>query len=101
MLSVLERVWMTLLAMSILNGFSAAQYSATYKPSASGLPPKTEDGQTGTNNCGTQSSATSMCQNFYINDITDWCVWAPPNGGEVAANEAVEGMHISLNICSN
>lgn len=80
-----------LMASAALCGAVSGQYySATYTPSATGLPHTTEDGQAGINDCGTDNSQTSLCQNFYINDITDFCVWAPPNGGEVATFEATE-----------
>lgn len=74
----------SLLALAASSSVSAQYYSATYAPSASGLPKTTEYGQAGTNKCGTASSQTSTCQNFYINDVTDFCVWAPPNGGAVS-----------------
>lgn len=54
-------------------------YSATYLPS--NAPPTTEEGQTGTNKCGTGSSQTSMCQNVYINGVDDFCIFAPPEPG--------------------
>lgn len=38
-------------------------YSATYLPSDA--PDHTQDGQYGTNQCGTQSSQDSLCQNAY------------------------------------
>lgn len=84
------RLLAALLALGTSSLTVSAQYSAYYTPSASGLPRHTESGQSGTNKCGTQSSQTSMCQNVYINSITDFCLWGPPNGGEVADNEAVE-----------
>ncbi|KAH9478621.1 hypothetical protein JR316_0009078 [Psilocybe cubensis] len=58
---------------------SSAQYSATYLPS--NVPAKTEQGQAGTNQCGTASSQTSECQNAYINSVTDFCLFAPPSPG--------------------
>ncbi|EDR08199.1 uncharacterized protein LACBIDRAFT_297602 [Laccaria bicolor S238N-H82] len=58
---------------------TTAQYSATYLPS--NAPPTTEEGQVGTNQCGTALNQTSMCQNAYINSLTDFCIWAPPNPG--------------------
>ncbi|KIK64353.1 hypothetical protein GYMLUDRAFT_161416 [Collybiopsis luxurians FD-317 M1] len=77
-------------------GFSIASvyaqtYSATYLPS--NAPDKSEQGQTGTNQCGTGSSQNSTCQNAYINSIDDWCVWAPPNPGpdsQIGETEQIE-----------
>ncbi|KAF9269628.1 hypothetical protein L218DRAFT_953253 [Marasmius fiardii PR-910] len=69
-------------ALFLLSSFAlnaAAQYSATYTPGK--LPDKTEEGQTGTNNCGTKGSQDSMCQNAYINSVEDFCVFAPPQPG--------------------
>lgn len=40
-----------------------AQYSATYLPS--NAPDKTQNGQAGTNQCGTALNQTSDCQNAY------------------------------------
>ncbi|EJT97838.1 hypothetical protein DACRYDRAFT_24793 [Dacryopinax primogenitus] len=54
-----------------------AQYSATYLPSDA--PPQSEDGQSGTNQCGGGSNQTSLCQNAYINGVDDFCLWAPPD----------------------
>ena len=51
-----------LLALSLL-GVRAQTYSATYLPS--NAPQQTEQGQTGTNQCGTGSNQTSQCQNAY------------------------------------
>jgi hypothetical protein len=53
-----------------------AQYTATYD--ASNLPQSSEQGQYGTNACGTTSSQTSNCQNAYINSVNDFCLWGPP-----------------------
>ena len=41
----------------------AQTYSATYLPT--NAPGTTEEGQEGTNKCGTESSQTSICQNAY------------------------------------
>jgi len=54
-------------------------YSATYLPS--NVPPTTEEGQAGTNQCGTSLNQTSSCQNAYINAVDDFCIFAPPNPG--------------------
>ncbi|KAI0251177.1 hypothetical protein BJV78DRAFT_1126703 [Lactifluus subvellereus] len=57
----------------------AQVYSATYLPS--NAPAQSEQGQSGTNQCGTGSNQTSICQNAYINEVDDWCVFAPPENG--------------------
>ncbi|KAK0472709.1 hypothetical protein IW261DRAFT_1506466 [Armillaria novae-zelandiae] len=57
----------------------AQTYSATYLPE--NVPAITEEGQEGTNQCGTSSNQTSMCQNAYVNSVTDWCVFGPPEEG--------------------
>jgi len=62
-----------------LVGVHAQTYSATYNPS--NLPAQTEHGQTGTNRCGTGSNQTSQCQNAFLNSLTDWCIFAPPEPG--------------------
>ncbi|KAF5311021.1 hypothetical protein D9619_007903 [Psilocybe cf. subviscida] len=62
-----------------LAGLINGQYSATYLPS--NVPAKTENGQAGTNQCGTGSNQNSQCQNAFINSLTDFCLFAPPNPG--------------------
>lgn len=83
-----------------------APYGSTnYQPSADGLPDKTQEGQSGTNKCGTKSSDGSLCQNLvsglasvtrtctltlsrsrqqFIAGPTDWCLYAPPTRGNVS-----------------
>ncbi|EPQ52291.1 hypothetical protein GLOTRDRAFT_112240 [Gloeophyllum trabeum ATCC 11539] len=70
-----------LAAFSILLAASASAqtYSATYLPS--NAPPQTEQGQAGTNQCGTGVNQTSLCQNAYINSIDDFCIFGPPEPG--------------------
>ncbi|KAJ6567382.1 hypothetical protein DFH09DRAFT_1471582 [Mycena vulgaris] len=70
-----------LLYLSVIFSVNAATptYSATYLPS--NAPPTTEEGQTGTNQCGTGLNQTSSCQNAYMNGLDDWCLWAPPTPG--------------------
>jgi hypothetical protein len=52
-------------SVAILSGLGvhAQSYTATYLPSTA--PDHTENGQLGTNKCGTDSAQTSMCQNSY------------------------------------
>ncbi|KAJ7590519.1 hypothetical protein C8J56DRAFT_933105 [Mycena floridula] len=72
-------MFLSSLGLLWLSVVRAQTYSATYLPSTA--PKTTEEGQAGTNQCGTESSQTSMCQNAYINSIDDWCIWAPPKSG--------------------
>lgn len=85
-----NRALASLLALALSSGVSA-QYSATYQASPTGLPDKTENGQTGTNKCGTDSNQNSQCQNAYLNSIDDFCLWAPPGPqpAEIGSSEAV------------
>ncbi|KAJ7149933.1 carbohydrate-binding module family 13 protein [Mycena filopes] len=58
--------------------------------SANALPATSENGQSGTNACGTGSSSTSKCQTAYINSATDFCLWAPPSPGTIGDTERDE-----------
>ncbi|RXW13087.1 hypothetical protein EST38_g12765 [Candolleomyces aberdarensis] len=60
-------------------------WSTGYLTSA--LPNKSQNGQSGTNNCGTGSSQTSNCQTAWVNSATDFCLWAPPYPGTVGDTE--------------
>ncbi|WVW81442.1 hypothetical protein I302_103436 [Kwoniella bestiolae CBS 10118] len=55
----------------------SAQYTATYQVGS--LPEISEEGQSGTNACGTTSSPTSGCQNVFVNAVDDFCLWGPPD----------------------
>jgi len=72
----------------LLPAFVAAQYTATYDYNS--LPDTSEQGQTGTNRCGTNNSQDSMCQTVVVNNINDFCLWAPPEVGEIGATEEIE-----------
>lgn len=58
--------------------------------SANALPQTSENGQTGHNNCGTTSSQTSTCQTVWINDVDDFCLWAPRSPGTIGDTERDE-----------
>ncbi|KIJ55622.1 carbohydrate-binding module family 13 protein [Sphaerobolus stellatus SS14] len=58
--------------------------------SATALPAKSENGQSGTNSCGTTSSQSSSCQNVYINAVDDFCLFAPPSLGSIGDTERLE-----------
>ncbi|KAJ7895990.1 hypothetical protein B0H14DRAFT_3853831 [Mycena olivaceomarginata] len=69
-----------LLALPLLGTAKADRiYSATYLPS--NIPDHTEEGQSGTNQCGTALNQSSQCQTAYMNSLEDWCLWAPPQPG--------------------
>ena len=53
----------SLLYLALASGALAQTYSATYLPS--NAPNQTEEGQSGTNQCGTGNDQNSMCQNIY------------------------------------
>ncbi|KLO14420.1 hypothetical protein SCHPADRAFT_317601 [Schizopora paradoxa] len=79
----------------VISGLAASAlaqtYSATYTPG--NAPNQTEQGQEGTNQCGTSNSQTSMCQNAYINSVNDFCFFAPPQPGansEIGETERFE-----------
>lgn len=55
------------------------QYSATYLPS--NAPPTTEEGQTGTNQCGAALNQTSMCQNAYSEFVVTVAYLVPKSLG--------------------
>lgn len=51
----------------LVSGYLAASAYSQLLPDTA--PDKTQDGQVGTNKCGTQSSQTSMCQNAFREQI--------------------------------
>ncbi|ORY30800.1 hypothetical protein BCR39DRAFT_528410 [Naematelia encephala] len=66
----------TILAALPVMAIASAQYTATYYVGS--LPGSSEEGQSGTNACGTSSSQSSECQNVYVNSVSDFCLWGPP-----------------------
>ncbi|EKM57602.1 uncharacterized protein PHACADRAFT_88878 [Phanerochaete carnosa HHB-10118-sp] len=71
----------------------AQTYSATYAPSS--LPDQTEEGQSGTNKCGTTNHQDSMCQNIYINSVDDFCFYASPQPGANSTIGDTERIEVS------
>ncbi|KAG5732230.1 hypothetical protein E4T56_gene11495 [Termitomyces sp. T112] len=71
----------------------AQTHSATFLPSDA--PDHSEQGQAGTNRCGTAFNQTSSCQNAFINSITDWCIWAPPSPGPDAVIGNTERIEVA------
>ncbi|KAJ3549863.1 hypothetical protein NMY22_g728 [Coprinellus aureogranulatus] len=61
-------------------------WSAGYQ-AVSGLPSKSQNGQYGTNSCGTGSDQSANCQTSWINSPTDFCLWAPPYPGSIGDTE--------------
>ncbi|KAJ6492554.1 carbohydrate-binding module family 13 protein [Mycena vitilis] len=58
--------------------------------SANALPATSENGQSGTNACGTTSSQSSKCQTAWLNSADDFCLWAPPSTGTIGDTERDE-----------
>jgi hypothetical protein len=53
------------------------------------LPNGGED-QSGWNQCAQNAwNQKSQCQTAHINDLQDWCIWGPPDGGEIGSTERV------------
>jgi len=76
-----------------LVGVHAQTYTATYLPS--NAPVQSEQGQSGTNQCGTGSNQTSSCQNAYINGVNDFCIFAPPDRGPGSVIGNTERIEVS------
>ncbi|KAI9508526.1 hypothetical protein F5148DRAFT_1195187 [Russula earlei] len=76
-----------------LVGVHAQTYTATYLPS--NAPPQTEQGQAGTNQCGTGANQTSLCQNAFVNAVDDFCLFAPPNPGPGSVIGNTERIEVS------
>ncbi|TBU28064.1 hypothetical protein BD311DRAFT_739549 [Dichomitus squalens] len=68
-----------LASLALASAVFAQSYTATYTPDDA--PDKSEQGQAGTNKCGTGNDQNSMCQNVYVNSLDDFCLFAPPNPG--------------------
>lgn len=46
--------------------------------------------QSGYNRCAENTwNQDSQCQTAWINDVNDWCIWGPPDGGTIGATERV------------
>ncbi|KAH9846153.1 hypothetical protein C2E23DRAFT_697225, partial [Lenzites betulinus] len=71
----------------------AQTYSATYLPN--NTPNITEEGQSGTNQCGSGHDQNSMCQNVYVNSLDDWCIFAPPQPGPGSAIKFTERIEVA------
>jgi len=72
-------MFFTVLPLAFLVGVRAQTYTATWTPST--LPDKTQDGQAGTNLCSNTYNQTSQCQTAWVNNLEDFCIWAPPDSG--------------------
>jgi hypothetical protein len=76
-----------------LAAISSTTVLAQNKPTfpVTDLPNTWEKGQTGTNQCGQYkpSNQKSMCQNAFINSVTDFCVWGPPRRSTIGEDEAL------------
>ncbi|KAG8805062.1 hypothetical protein FRC17_005749 [Serendipita sp. 399] len=53
------------------------------------LPAQSQNGQSGTNNCGTGSSPSSQCQTLWLNSYDDFCLFGPPSTAPIGDIERV------------
>ncbi|KAL8279051.1 hypothetical protein RQP46_008509 [Phenoliferia psychrophenolica] len=77
--------------VSLVALFGASQvlaFGTTVNPNGP-FPNKSEDGQYGTNNCGTKDSKSAKCQTLIANSASDFCLWAPPSKATVGDDERV------------
>ncbi|KAI8974882.1 hypothetical protein BD414DRAFT_424059 [Trametes punicea] len=82
-----------LLSLTLASVALAQTYSATYLPS--NAPQTSEQGQSGTNQCGSGHDQNSMCQNAYLNSLDDWCIFAPPQPGPNSTIGDTERIEVS------
>ncbi|TBU28061.1 hypothetical protein BD311DRAFT_353625 [Dichomitus squalens] len=78
-------------ALALASVAVSQTYSATYLPS--NAPKQSEEGQSGTNQCGSGNDQNSTCQNLYVNAIDDWCIYGPPQpgaGSTIGETERIE-----------
>ncbi|PWN32914.1 uncharacterized protein FA14DRAFT_174580 [Meira miltonrushii] len=54
--------------------------------------------QTGWNRCAAGKwNQKSLCQTAWINDVNDWCIWGPPDGGDIGTTERVAVAYCTTN----
>lgn len=80
-------------AFAALAALLSSSAEAQNKPNfdVAQLPDKWEANQAGSNQCAQwgASSANSLCQNVFINNANDFCLWGPINANsQIGANEA-------------
>jgi len=75
------------LVVVALSGYVQAQDKPTF--SVTNLPNKWEAGQVGTNQCGQwkPSNKKSMCQNVFVNSVSDFCLFGPYKTGTIGNQE--------------
>ncbi|CDS01656.1 uncharacterized protein SPSC_06558 [Sporisorium scitamineum] len=85
----------TLLTVTLVAAALALPAAAQNKPNfnVNSLPDKWEANQAGSNQCTKwgASSSSSLCQNVFINNANDFCLWGPinPNSQIGASEESV------------
>jgi len=71
-------------------GNSNQVWNVGYLPNQ--LPDKSQEGQYGTNRCGTSSHQESNCQTAWINSAEDFCLWAPPHANSTIGDTEHEAV---------
>lgn len=60
--------------------------------------PNGGEAQTGWNRCAEGKwNQKSQCQTAYINDVNDWCIWGPPDGGDIGSTERIAVAYCTTN----
>ncbi|KAI6019955.1 hypothetical protein F5J12DRAFT_814370 [Pisolithus orientalis] len=76
-------------SLVLVLGYVHARHIDAYTPQSA--PYQTWPGQSGYNQCGTSYNQSSECQNVYLNNVQDFCLWAPPYpGSTIGDTEQVE-----------
>ncbi|SPO24442.1 uncharacterized protein UTRI_03710 [Ustilago trichophora] len=79
---------LTLAAIALTTSTVSAQNKPDFN--VNNLPDKWEANQAGSNQCKKwgASSQNSLCQNVFINNVNDFCLWGPINpNSQIGANE--------------
>ncbi|KAI3482266.1 hypothetical protein L1887_55099 [Cichorium endivia] len=84
----MTRSLIALAAAAVLVSSASAQNKPDFN--VNNLPDKWEANQSGSNQCKKwgASSGSSLCQNVFINNANDFCLWGPMNpNSQIGANE--------------
>ncbi|PWN88535.1 hypothetical protein FA10DRAFT_268718 [Acaromyces ingoldii] len=68
-----------------------------YMGGSNRVPNQTET-QSGWNRCARNKwNQQSKCQTAWLNSLEDWCIWGPPDGGDIGSTERVAVAYCTTN----